>query len=212
MASDPCALKRKYMSITDDDYFTICVSAITKCGTAVHQICNNRIFEYDILSTWEDVIKDIVDDEGFDLHKTDLIHVQLSKNSNAVDTESFKPDMKDFLRVVKNFNSSLKFVKFQIDRNENVGFNNNTSGCCSKERETGRTAFTVLMSGASAKKFPELNDVNNNSHRFTGLLFHCKFTDILFLFYCLRYYKYNIINISYPKMALQFIQLLNILF
>lgn len=88
------------MSITDDDYFTICVSAIAKCGTAVHQICNNRIFEYDILSTWEDVIKDIVDDEGFDLHKTDLIHVQLSKNRNAVDTESFKPDMKDFLRVV----------------------------------------------------------------------------------------------------------------
>lgn len=118
------------------------------------------------------LFKDIVDDEGFDLHKTDLIHVQLSKNSNAVDTECFKPDMKDILRVVKNFNSSLKFVKFQIDRNENVGFNNNTSGCCSKESETGRTAFTVLMSGASAKKFPELNDVNNNSHRFTGLLFH----------------------------------------
>lgn len=98
--------------------------------------------------------------------------MQLSKNSNAVDTECFKPDMKDILRVVKNFNSSLKFVKFQIDRNENVGFNNNTSGCCSKESETGRTAFKVLMSGASAKKFPELNDVNNNSHRFTGLLFH----------------------------------------
>lgn len=89
-----------------------------------------------------------------------------------MDTECFKPDMKDILRVVKNFNSSLKFVKFQIDRNENVGFNNNTSRCCLKESETGRTAFKVLMSGASAKKFPELNDVDNNSHRFTGLLFH----------------------------------------
>lgn len=71
MASDPCVLKRKNMSITDDDYFTICVSAKAKCGTAVHYIRNNRIFENDILSTWEDVIKDVIDDEGFHLHKTD---------------------------------------------------------------------------------------------------------------------------------------------
>lgn len=63
-----CFKKKKNMSITDDDYFTI--SKSKKC-TAVHYIRNNRIFENDILSTWEDVIKDVIDDEGFHLHKTD---------------------------------------------------------------------------------------------------------------------------------------------
>lgn len=97
-----------------------------------------------------------------------------------MDTGCFKPNIKHFLRVGKNFNSSLKFVKSQIDRNEIVGLNNN-SECCSNESETGRAAFTLLMSGASAKKFPELKDVNNHGHRFTGLFFlvlslmYCKF-------------------------------------
>lgn len=68
--------------------------------------------------------------------------------------------MKDFFKCCKKL--QLKFVRFQIDRNENVGFNNNTSGCCSKESEfeTGRTTFLVLTSGASAKKFPELKVVH----------------------------------------------------
>lgn len=67
MASDQCDLKRKYMSITYDDYFIICVSAIRNVAYL------NMIFS-------RPVIKDIIDDEGFDLDKTELIHVQLSKN------------------------------------------------------------------------------------------------------------------------------------
>jgi hypothetical protein len=58
-------------------------------------------------------------DNNFEPHKTDTFSVTVSNKLSG--TTVFTPDIDEPLRIVKNFNPSLKYASFKASRDVDVG-------------------------------------------------------------------------------------------
>ncbi|CAG2223106.1 unnamed protein product [Mytilus edulis] len=77
------------------------------------------LFEYDDHKKWNEVLRD---GEDFIFHKTDTITTCVSDKLTG--TATFKPDMEEPIRIVKEFDRTLKYVTFTINRDKDVGLTN----------------------------------------------------------------------------------------
>ena len=62
--------------------------------------------------TWEDVLKDLLEDSNFIFGKADTVDVCLT--SSLYGMEAFHPDMTEQIYVALGFDKTLKYVKFII--------------------------------------------------------------------------------------------------
>lgn len=133
---------------------TLCSSVIAKCGNEIKNLCKNHLYEYEDQETWNDVLHDVFEGENFPFHKTDTITTCVSDNDKLTGTATFKPDMKEPIRIVKEFDRTLKYVTFTINRDKDVGLTNPDSR---KTTSTTQSAFTVMMNSCNSKKDPKHN-------------------------------------------------------
>lgn len=132
--------------------FTLCSSVIAKCGNEIKNLCKNHLYEYEDQETWNDVLHDVFEGENFPFHKTDTITTCVSDKLTG--TATFKPDMEEPIRIVKEFDRTLKYVTFTINRDKDVGLTNPDSR---KTTSTTQSAFTVMMNSCNSKKDPKHN-------------------------------------------------------
>lgn len=119
------------------------------------------VYEYEDQETWNDVLHDVLEGENFPFHKTDTITTCVSDKLTG--TATFKPDMEEPIRIVKEFDRTLKYVTFTINRDEDVGLTNPDSR---KTTSTTQSAFTVMMNSCNSKKDPKHKDIK--AANFTG--------------------------------------------
>jgi hypothetical protein len=50
-------------------------SAVCGKSVKVKQVCRNRILEYDVISTCEDIVRSVSVEEEFRLHKSEKVHI-----------------------------------------------------------------------------------------------------------------------------------------
>lgn len=141
--------------------FTLCSSVIAKCGNEIKYLCKNHLYEYEDQETWNDVLHDVFEGENFLFHKTDTITTCVSDKLTG--TATFKPDMEEPIRIVKEFDRTLKYVTFTINRDKDVGLTNPDSR---KTTSTTQSAFTVMMNSCNSKKDPKHKDIK--AANFTG--------------------------------------------
>ena len=96
--------------------FTLCTSVIAKYGNDTKTLCKNRLYEYDDDETWNDVLQDVLHGEDFTFHKTDTVIATVS--AKLTETATFTPDLEEPIRIVKDFDSTLKYVKFTVNRDK----------------------------------------------------------------------------------------------
>ncbi|XP_048735903.1 BTB/POZ domain-containing protein 6-like [Ostrea edulis] len=100
--------------------FTLCSSVVAKCGTESKNLCRNRLYEYDDDETWNDVLHDVLEGEDFTLHKTDTVNAVVA--DKLMGTITFTPDMEEPIRIVKEFDQTLKSVNRDKDVHCDVTF------------------------------------------------------------------------------------------
>ncbi|CAG2202639.1 unnamed protein product [Mytilus edulis] len=127
---------------------------IAKCGNEIKNLCKNHLYEYEDQETWNDVLHDVLEGENFPFHKTDTITTCVSDKLTG--TATFKPDMEEPIRIVKEFDRTLKYVTFTINRDKDVGLTNPDSR---KTTSTTQSAFTVMMNSCNSKKDPKHKDI-----------------------------------------------------
>ncbi|CAG2249105.1 unnamed protein product [Mytilus edulis] len=137
------------------------VPVIAKCGNEIKNLCKNHLYEYEDQETWNDVLHDVLEGENFPFHKTDTITTCVSDKLTG--TATFKPDMEEPIRIVKEFDRTLKYVTFTINRDKDVGLTNPDSR---KTTSTTQSAFTVMMNSCNSKKDPKHKDIK--AANFTG--------------------------------------------
>ncbi|XP_071143242.1 uncharacterized protein [Mytilus edulis] len=147
--------------------FTLCSSVIAKCGNEIKNLCKNHLYEYEDQETWNDVLHDVLEGENFPFHKTDTITTCVSDKLTG--TATFKPDMEEPIRIVKEFDRTLKYVTFTINRDKDVGLTNPDSR---KTTSTTQSAFTVMINSCNSKKDPKHKDIK--AANFTGDVLHGK--------------------------------------
>ena len=130
-----------------------------RCGDRYENVCKNRLYQYDIDDTWNDIYKDLQEETKFKFHKTDKISVKIS--DKLMGTTVFTPDMEEPIRVVKEFDSTLKYALFTIVRDIDVGMNIDKAACSAV-----KSAFDILMRGSTATKSPR---VKATTEHFTGM-------------------------------------------
>ena len=154
-----CKRKRDFTS--EQDLFTVCASINVFCGDKRHNICSNRLYQYQTDFSWEEVYHDLIEDEEhFSDHKTDVVSVTVA-NTLQCTSISLTPDFYEKICVVKNFDPTLKYVTFKVKRDEGVGMQLESN---EKERATSVNDF--LMKASAEKKQASLKDPN--TARFTG--------------------------------------------
>ena len=108
--------------------------------------------------TWEDVLKDLLEDSNFIFGKADTVDVCLT--SSLHEMETFHPDMTEQISVALTFDKALKYVKFIIDKFCPESEENKTSS------QNQTDAFKMMMTErSSCTKAPKLKD--QNGPRFT---------------------------------------------
>ena len=80
------------------------------------------IYPFEIDDTWDDIFNDLLEESEFKIHKTDTVSVTTSDKLMGITV--FTPDMEEPIRVVKQFDSTLKYALFTIVRDIDVGMNN----------------------------------------------------------------------------------------
>ena len=80
--------------------------------------------------------------------------IALGSNQVEVEVEVFTPDMEEPIRVVKQFDSTLKYALFTfgIVWDIDVGMNNIDKAACS----TVKSAFDVLLRSSTVTKSPRI--------------------------------------------------------
>lgn len=132
--------------------FTLCSSVVAKCGTESKNLCRNRLYEYDDDETWNDVLHDVLEGEDFTLHKTDTVNAVVA--DKLMGTITFTPDMEEPIRIVKEFDQTLKYVIFTVNRDKDVGLTNPDNN--NNRQTTTQSAFKVMMDSCRLKKCPKL--------------------------------------------------------
>jgi hypothetical protein len=89
----------------------LCCNASVKGG---EHFIKNKIFRYSMDETWEDVLKDLLEDSNFIFGKADTVDVCLT--SSLYGMEAFHPDMTEQISVALTFDKTLKYVKFIIHK------------------------------------------------------------------------------------------------
>lgn len=134
MSSTTCGKRQR-----SGETFTLCSSVIVKCGDKNENICKNRLYLFEIDDTWDDIFNDLLEESEFKIHKTDTVSVTIS--DKLMGTTVFTPDMEEPIRVVKQFDSTLKYALFTIVWDIDVGMNNIDKAACS----TVKSAFDVTF-------------------------------------------------------------------
>ena len=85
---------------------------------------------FEIDDTWDDIFNDLLEESEFKIHKTDTVSVTIS--DKLMGTTVFTPDMEEPIRVVKQFDSTLKYALFTfgIVRDIDVGMKNIDKAAC----------------------------------------------------------------------------------
>jgi hypothetical protein len=80
------------------------------------------LYLFEIEDTWDDIFNNLLEESEFKIHKTDTVSVTIS--DQLMGTTVFTPNMEEPIRVVKQFDSTLKYALFTIVRDIDVGMNN----------------------------------------------------------------------------------------
>jgi hypothetical protein len=70
------------------------------------------LYLFEIEDTWDDIFNNLLEESEFKIHKTDIVSVTIS--DQLMGTTVFTVDMEEPIRVVKQFDSTLKYVLFTI--------------------------------------------------------------------------------------------------
>lgn len=87
------------------------------CNASVkggEHLIKNKIFSYSMDETWEEVLKDLLEDSKFTFGKADTVYFCLTSSLHGM--EAFHPDMAELISVALAFDKTLKYVKFIIDK------------------------------------------------------------------------------------------------
>jgi len=96
--------------------------------------------------------------DKFQPHKTDVVtNLLLNK---LQETTTFTPDLEEQLRVVKDFDSSLKYAFFTIIRDTDVGLHDVID--TQSNPTPNKSAYEKLMSASSSVKRPKFMDRAGN--------------------------------------------------
>lgn len=159
-------IKRKWDS--QNELFTICSSIVVSCGEQKKNICSNRLYQYETDCTWEDVYEDLIQDENFSRHKTDVVSVTVSNSLQCTSSScslSMTPDFYNKISVVRDFDKTLKYVSFKVVRDKDIGLTESETA----ETPPASSINDVLMKASMEKKSAGLKD--SESTRFTGNFF-----------------------------------------
>ena len=68
--------KRKQESSTSE-LIIHCSSVNISCGDKTVNLCENRLYQFEITDTWQDVFNDLAEEVDFKPHETDTVSVAL---------------------------------------------------------------------------------------------------------------------------------------
>jgi hypothetical protein len=158
MSSTVCRKRQR-----SGETYTLCSSIVVKCGDKNENICKNCWYQFEIDDTWDDIFNDLLEESEFKIHKTDTVSVTIS--DKLMGTTVFTLDMEKPIRVVKQFDSTLKYALFTIVNvlDIDVGMNNIDKAACS----TVKSAFDVLMRSSTVTKSPRIKA--HTAEHFTGI-------------------------------------------
>jgi len=134
---------------------TFCFNVFVTEKDESKRIVVNKINSCDSEDIWDDVLTDLLDAVDEPMHKTDVVTVSVAQSTTS--TEKFHPDGRESIRVLYDFDQTLKYVTFVIER-ESAGVLSN---------ENAPNAFTTLMNSQAGTKNPK---EKSDGARLTGSL------------------------------------------